>query len=742
MLTVADASGRLNTLCSVTLVTPEPPLTASLPPSIAIRKYSRPPPESGSRVGLLACADCEADGTQWQRFAASLRAGVSGTSAPKAALLEGPPPWPPHGVWLLPPVLGQVVSPSSKLQLLVADGGADALVTSATVAGVKRRAPDAPAPAAGAGIVLVHTDARLSLARPSKRSRASDDTGRDTPVLALIRQEWISWHHRRFAAAFAVHWPALVRGTAAATSKMLRACASDGLLPGLQAAHARLLLALQLQQKPDDAVDPLLPSVPAGVERDTAKEMTACGMEVTAATTIATDMPALLLQAARSVALAKETLLRGSGVCSDTGAASTLLGALHLVGIRDAADGTAARGEPRIAVVFTPTPEAAATWLAPVAATDPVPPSTAEAAFGSLNKPLYGGLSSISSALAASGVPTTPFTCALLLTPQHFRKLALFYVLRRAGVDEPAHLAATDADDLHELAALALVCDRDVVSSGVGAAHVRPSTAAIAVADQPAHVRDFAEAVFCVLARYETFAGNAGGLQGAVPHNVFDALESAWGVHCECFASPLNAHFPSFHSAFPDTDCDFGSRGDFFAAPLLEGAYEANPPFVNSAMLRMAQRMGTVLQEAASAGRPLLFFVIVPSWDDAYFHKLLASSPHLCHSARLPRKRHEFIDGLQHRAGRCTWAANVDSSIFLLATAAAVAAYGVSEASWSDVLKAAGEPTMSVGASSTSLSSAAASAAATPGTALPMRGAGEPQLLRVCKWPVVGWGDR
>jgi hypothetical protein len=39
------------------------------------------------------------------------------------------------------------------------------------------------------------------------------------------------------------------------------------------------------------------------------------------------------------------------------------------------------------------------------------------------------------------------------------------------------------------------------------------------------------------------------------------------------------------------------------------------------------------------------------------------------------RKNHVYIDGLQHRAQRCTWGANVDSTWFVLATDEGMAAH-------------------------------------------------------------------
>ncbi len=53
-------------------------------------------------------------------------------------------------------------------------------------------------------------------------------------------------------------------------------------------------------------------------------------------------------------------------------------------------------------------------------------------------------------------------------------------------------------------------------------------------------------------------------VQAAAGPSVFDVLRSQLSVGYECFASPLNAHFSRFGSAFPDVDAPFGSGGSFF----------------------------------------------------------------------------------------------------------------------------------------------------------------------------------
>ena len=60
--------------------------------------------------------------------------------------------------------------------------------------------------------------------------------------------------------------------------------------------------------------------------------------------------------------------------------------------------------------------------------------------------------------------------------------------------------------------------------------------------------RTFAFAVCALLMRYETLGG--AGYQSALGEDAFDVLHEKLGVSCECFASPLNARYASFCSAF------------------------------------------------------------------------------------------------------------------------------------------------------------------------------------------------
>lgn len=75
-----------------------------------------------------------------------------------------------------------------------------------------------------------------------------------------------------------------------------------------------------------------------------------------------------------------------------------------------------------------------------------------------------------------------------------------------------------------------------------------------------------------------------------------------------------------FCSAFPDTDLPFGSVGDFFSvfegSRVVEGSFEANPPFIPQLIHRMAKCIDASLTTASRAGVALGFVVIVPSWGE------------------------------------------------------------------------------------------------------------------------------
>jgi len=185
------------------------------------------------------------------------------------------------------------------------------------------------------------------------------------------------------------------------------------------------------------------------------------------------------------------------------------------------------------------------------------------------------------------------------------------------------------------------------------------------------------DALFCLLARYRAISGH--GFQAALNEAAFDVLHDILGVTTECFASPLNCHFPQFCSAFPDTDCPFSSLGSFFTAENLEGSYEANPPFISSLMTSMAEKMGQLLKQAEAKGSALSFLVIIPGWTDEPCWKALQDSNFLRDSFIVSKDDHGFCDGAQHQRQDRYRESPFDTGVFLLQTSGGFAKWPASE---------------------------------------------------------------
>ena len=121
------------------------------------------------------------------------------------------------------------------------------------------------------------------------------------------------------------------------------------------------------------------------------------------------------------------------------------------------------------------------------------------------------------------------------------------------------------------------------------------------------NMREFYSSLYVLLARYNALLGH--GMQCALPEEVFDVLHDHVKTNFECFASPLNCRYPSYCSAFPDTDAVFGSKGSFFNFYPTRGSYEVNPPFIESIMTEAVKHAHSLLSASEDA---LSFTFIVP----------------------------------------------------------------------------------------------------------------------------------
>lgn len=179
--------------------------------------------------------------------------------------------------------------------------------------------------------------------------------------------------------------------------------------------------------------------------------------------------------------------------------------------------------------------------------------------------------------------------------------------------------------------------------------------------------------LFALLLRYKSIQGY--GFQASVGPGAFETLRDAIGAGTECFASPLNAFFPRFFSAFPDVDAPFGSCGDFFAgaARLKRGCYQANPPFVGHVMSAMARAMHAALDVAERDDQPLTFVVFVPGWTDEPSWVSLSESPRVRSKFVVAAADHGYCDGAAHQRKASFRGSSYDTGVFVLQSSRAAA---------------------------------------------------------------------
>jgi hypothetical protein len=177
----------------------------------------------------------------------------------------------------------------------------------------------------------------------------------------------------------------------------------------------------------------------------------------------------------------------------------------------------------------------------------------------------------------------------------------------------------------------------------------------------PAH---FETRLFLLLHRYAALFGPNGGegrgWQLATPPPAMDALTTDFGVHAECFASPMNRRQPRFCSAFSDTDVAFGSSGNFFGAArrgVLAGwqSAECGPPYDDELMEMAVEVLSHELsrREAEGSAHAGSFVLVVPDWrtsPPSRFWRAVQASPHLSRVLVLDKEAHRYVEGFQHQA--------------------------------------------------------------------------------------------
>jgi len=152
----------------------------------------------------------------------------------------------------------------------------------------------------------------------------------------------------------------------------------------------------------------------------------------------------------------------------------------------------------------------------------------------------------------------------------------------------------------------------------------------------------FNKRLFCLLMRYQSLGGtdNIIRKQGSFHEASKIFLPQAWsmfkkdlGVTMECTASPFNCTAPTFWSAFTDTDCFFGSKGNFFDAKDTEfsqgGSFMADGPPEEETLARLEKRIHEVLEQTSKLDKPTSFVVGYPAWEDMSCWKNLQNSKYL-----------------------------------------------------------------------------------------------------------------
>eukprot|EP00760_Papus_ankaliazontas_P007619 PhM_4_TR13411/c0_g1_i1/m.81795/K17584/PCIF1; phosphorylated CTD-interacting factor 1 len=159
--------------------------------------------------------------------------------------------------------------------------------------------------------------------------------------------------------------------------------------------------------------------------------------------------------------------------------------------------------------------------------------------------------------------------------------------------------------------------------------------------------------LFTMLQRYRnatgTRPGEGSGHHAATPPDVLQTFRGELGVEMECFASPLNCHFPHFCSAFVDTDVFFGSVGSFFDYYPVEGSFEAGPPYVEELMEEMRVHICSLLRNSS---RPLSFCIVIPEWRTVPTPVIQNMDANVEGFVRrmivVPLDQHVYVDGFQH----------------------------------------------------------------------------------------------
>jgi phosphorylated CTD-interacting factor 1 len=140
--------------------------------------------------------------------------------------------------------------------------------------------------------------------------------------------------------------------------------------------------------------------------------------------------------------------------------------------------------------------------------------------------------------------------------------------------------------------------------------------------------KHFNRRLFCMLMRYQSLGGSLISMQqSGISKKTYDTYLFEFGVTKECMASPLNCNADIFWSVFTDTDCFFGSKGNFFDASdeelLQGGSFMANGPLLEETLDLLQERILHILKKTK---HPTSFLVGFPPWPDSTSYQNLKNS--------------------------------------------------------------------------------------------------------------------
>jgi hypothetical protein len=120
---------------------------------------------------------------------------------------------------------------------------------------------------------------------------------------------------------------------------------------------------------------------------------------------------------------------------------------------------------------------------------------------------------------------------------------------------------------------------------------------------------------------YDSISFKNNNMQAGPTSTAMKMISDMFNVNCEGFASPLNAFFSNYYSAFP-IDTHFGSRGSLFQNDLPQGCYFLNPPFSERCISDTINYVLDQLEDAESVGEHLRILLLLRTYRSPILKEL------------------------------------------------------------------------------------------------------------------------